>query len=139
LAGTNILALLQLLHQCLLVASTWSGFRPWLWASLSIQRSTRCRCTSEPTCYFWDDLGYTEIAILKALRFRFTHMEAWQPGYDPMLERLAQGDSAQDAGKQEQLDPVDSGCYYADERLLPALRSAGRFLDQEAIPGSRVL
>jgi len=88
---------------------------------------------SEPPCYFWGDLDYAGIAILKALRQRFTRMQAWQPGYAPMLERLAQGHPAQDAGKQEQLDPGESGCRYADERLLPALRHTGRFLDQEAI------
>jgi len=60
-------------------------------------------------------------------------MEAWQPGYTAMLERLPDGHPAKDAGKQDQLDPGETGCRYADERLLPALRRTGRFLDQEAI------
>jgi hypothetical protein len=50
-----------------------------------------------------------------------------------MLERLARGHPAEDAGKQEQLDPGETGCRYADERLLPALRVAERFIDQEAV------
>ncbi|MGD8588856.1 MAG: DUF2220 family protein [Chromatiales bacterium] len=84
-------------------------------------------------CYFWGDLDFAGIAILKALRQRFTHMQSWQPGYTLMLERLARGHPAEDAGKQEQLDPGETGCRHADERLLPALRRAGRFIDQEAV------
>jgi hypothetical protein len=88
---------------------------------------------SDLPCFFWGDLDYAGIAILKALRQRFTGMEAWQPGYTAMLERLPDGHPAKDAGKQDQLDPGETGCRYADERLLPALRRTGRFLDQEAI------
>jgi hypothetical protein len=84
-------------------------------------------------CYFWGDLDYAGLAILKALRQRFTRMQAWQPGYARMLERLAHGHPAEDAGKQDQLDPGATGCPYADERLLPALRVAERFIDQEAV------
>ena len=84
-------------------------------------------------CYFWGDLDYAGIAILKALRQRFTQMEAWQPGYAPMLERLGEGHLANETSKQEQVDPGLCGCPYADRYLLPALRSCGRFLDQEAV------
>ncbi len=82
-------------------------------------------------CYFWGDLDYAGIAILKVLRLRFPGIEAWQPGYAPMLKRLADGHRVVDAGKQEQVDPGVSGCAYADRQLLPAMREQGRFLDQE--------
>jgi hypothetical protein len=82
---------------------------------------------------FWGDLDYAGIAILKTLRLRFPDMLAWQPGYRPMLERLADGHRAVDAGKQEQADPGESGCPYADLQLLPSIRKLGRFVDQESV------
>jgi len=84
-------------------------------------------------CHFWGDLDFAGMTILKALRRRFPGIEAWQPGYAPMLARLAEGHRAVDAGKQEQIDPGDTGCRYADRRLLPAIRESGRFLDQELV------
>ncbi len=35
------------------------------------------------------------------------------------------------ADKTEQKDPGLTGCTYADEKLLPAIRASGRFVDQE--------
>jgi hypothetical protein len=35
------------------------------------------------------------------------------------------------ADKQGQLSIGSTGCVYADEQLLPALRSTGAFVDQE--------
>ncbi|GAB4181393.1 MAG: hypothetical protein Tsb002_01390 [Wenzhouxiangellaceae bacterium] len=83
--------------------------------------------------YFWGDLDYTGMAILKTLRQRFGNVQAWQPGYQPLVEALqaGQGHSAVLAGKEEQLDPGEIGCNYADSELLPLLRQCKRFIDQE--------
>jgi len=84
-------------------------------------------------CHFWGDLDYAGIAILKSLRRRFPTIEAWKPGYALLLEQLSDGHMVGEAGKQEQVDPGDSGCRYADRQLLPAIRRHARFLDQEAV------
>ena len=86
--------------------------------------------------WFWGDLDYAGMAILKALKQRFAELEAWQPGYGPMLEILQQGrgHAAEKSGKQVQVDPGATGCSYADTVLLPAIRKTGAFVDQEAVP-----
>lgn len=83
--------------------------------------------------FFWGDLDYAGMGILKALRQRFSHTEAWQPGYDIMLEQIkaGQGHDAKLASKEEQRDPEQTGCHYADQVLLPALRQTDLFIDQE--------
>jgi len=84
---------------------------------------------------FWGDLDFAGMAILKALRLTFTDIDAWQPGYAPMLEWLNRGGGhAQDSsGKSLQKDPGETGCDFADRELLPAMRAAGRFVDQEVV------
>ena len=84
-------------------------------------------------CHFWGDLDYAGIASLKALRLRFPGMQAWQPGYAPLLKRLSDGHRAEQVGKQAQVDPGESGCLYTDLHLLPAIRKHGRFVDQEVV------
>lgn len=83
--------------------------------------------------YFWGDLDYSGMAILVSLRTIFPSAQAWKPGYDPMLERLRAGDghSPTESGKERQRAIERTGCAYADEELLRALRATGRFLDQE--------
>ncbi len=85
--------------------------------------------------WFWGDLDYSGMAILKALRHRFGDMLAWAPGYDPMLKLLHEGGGHAPclADKSEQIDPVATGCEYADKTLLPAVREVGRFVDQEVV------
>ncbi|UWN48542.1 hypothetical protein ASALC70_00726 [Alcanivorax sp. ALC70] len=82
---------------------------------------------------FWGDLDYAGLGILAALRQSLPHLRAWQPGYRPMLEALLNGDghTPEQARKQGQTDPGQTGCDYTDQQLLPALRVHGRFLDQE--------
>ena len=50
-----------------------------------------------------------------------------------LLDRLATGDSHLPAAadKAGQTDPEFTGCSYADFVLLPAMRAAGAFVDQE--------
>lgn len=90
---------------------------------------------SNTPVWFWGDLDFAGMAILMALRERFGDVQAWQPGYRPMLQRLQrnEGHSAVLAGKNEQQDPGHTGCAWADRELLPAIRSVGRFVDQEVV------
>lgn len=85
--------------------------------------------------WFWGDLDFAGMAILKALRQRFGDVGAWRPGYAPMVHMLrdGRGHTADLADKAEQIDPGDTGCSYADAELLPMVRKVGRFIDQEAI------
>jgi len=86
--------------------------------------------------WFWGDLDYAGMGILKALKQRFTDIHAWPPGYQPMLTLLQQrkGHRPDQAGKQAQQDPGTTGCEFADTVLLPAIRLEQAFIDQEAIP-----
>jgi len=85
--------------------------------------------------YFWGDLDYAGMAILKALKQRFKEVTAWQPGYQPMLKGISkqQSHSPDMADKQTQRDPGNTGCDYADTVLLPALRKGQEFVDQEIV------
>lgn len=85
--------------------------------------------------YFWGDLDYSGMDILGNLKRRFESIEAWEAGYAPMLEFLlnGKGHTPEETGKQEQKDQGATGCGYADEKLLPALRDCKRFIDQEWI------
>ncbi len=86
-------------------------------------------------CFFWGDLDFAGMAILKALRQTFPDINAWQPGYQPLLERLRDGwgHTQDSAGKSLQKDPDLTGCEYADLQLLPAMRDTETFIDQEAV------
>ncbi|AFT71389.1 hypothetical protein B5T_03122 [Alloalcanivorax dieselolei B5] len=83
--------------------------------------------------FFWGDLDFAGLGILAALRHSLPQLTAWRPGYEPMLLALkdGQGHGAEQAGKARQNDPGNTGCPYADQQLLPALRDCRRFLDQE--------
>lgn len=95
--------------------------RQWLHAALPV--------------YFWGDLDFAGMGILKALRHSLPTLAAWQPGYAPMLELLLRGGghSMEADGTAGQLDPGDTGCAYADGVLLPALRRLRRRADQEVL------
>lgn len=82
---------------------------------------------------FWGDLDFAGMAILSSLRTTFPSVRAWEPGYGPMLARLSRGDghSPAESGKERQQPIKRTGCAYADDVLIPALLSTGRFLDQE--------
>jgi hypothetical protein len=84
--------------------------------------------------WFWGDLDFAGMQILKALRSRFPAMGAWPAGYGPMLGQLQSrggyGAAAAAAAAVGQVDPGTTGCDYADGELLPAIRLHGR-RDQE--------
>lgn len=100
-------------------------FREWIFSDR----------TDLPT-YFWGDLDYTGLSILKGLRSVFPGMEAWAPGYEPMLACLRDGKGhgpAEDRSKGDQKHPGRIGCTYADTVLLPAIEETGLFCDQEVV------
>jgi hypothetical protein len=49
------------------------------------------------------------------------------------LLEAGRGHPPESADKSEQKDPGFTGCAYADEVLLPALRAHRAFVDQEAL------
>ena len=82
---------------------------------------------------FWGDLDHAGMAILSSLRTNFPAARAWEPGYAPMLDRLEAGEGhAPDEARKAGQKPISStGCCYADQILIPALVTHGRFIDQE--------
>jgi hypothetical protein len=84
--------------------------------------------------YFWGDLDYAGMAILKELRVIFPNVRAWQPGYARLLARLSSDEAhtPEEAAKTGQSDPGATGCAYADTVLLPGIRAQSRFVDQES-------
>jgi Uncharacterized protein conserved in bacteria C-term(DUF2220) len=83
--------------------------------------------------YFWGDLDWSGMRILRAMRGSFPQLRAWEPGYVRMRNSSLQGagHSPEAADKKGQLPLLDTGCSYADAQLLPALRAQRKFLDQE--------
>ena len=85
--------------------------------------------------YFWGDLDFAGMGILKALRSTLPQLTAWQSGYAPMVAMLEQGGGHpyEQAGKSGQSDPGATGCAYADTILLPMLSDTNLGVDQETI------
>ncbi len=83
--------------------------------------------------HFWGDLDFAGMRILAAMRSTFPRLTAWEPGYVLMLQELLEGrghspEAAEKAGQR----PIErTGCLYADQQLIPALKIQGRFVDQE--------
>lgn len=85
--------------------------------------------------YFFGDLDFAGLDILRRLREQFPAAQAWAPGYRA-LARLLEGGGGHPpewADKALQTDPGTTGCALADAVLLPLLRRCGRVLDQEAL------
>ncbi len=91
--------------------------------------------TADWPIWFWGDLDFSGMAILKLLRQNFPAIQAWPPGYRLMLDLLQQGQghAPELAGKEKQIDPEITGCAYADGQLLPAMRKHTAFIDQEVL------
>ncbi len=85
--------------------------------------------------WFWGDLDWSGMRILSTMRSNFPEMQAWQPGYAPMLESLLEGHghSPEAADKRGQRPVASVGCPYADDPLLVALKANGKYVDQEQI------
>lgn len=101
-----------------------SKFEAWWFGDESLQ--------SLPV-FFWGDLDFSGMLILASMKKQFPFIEAWRPGYEPMLNALQKGlgHTPEESDKQKQVDPEHTGCDYSDEFLLPALREQKRFIDQE--------
>jgi Wadjet protein JetD, C-terminal len=96
--------------------------------------------SEELPCYFWGDLDFAGMGILKALKNSLPELQAWKPGYQPMLEILENGGghTPEQAGKIGQIDPVKTGCLYSDSILLVAIREYRQFIDQELLQAKLV-
>lgn len=83
--------------------------------------------------WFWGDLDFAGMQILKSLRRRFENLGAWPVGYEPLRAELelSGGHGTRTEDPKGQVDPVLTGCTYADSVLLPAIRRRGR-MDQES-------
>lgn len=86
---------------------------------------------------FFGDLDYAGMQILGSLRTVFPGATAWLPGYAHLAQLLEAGGghAPEQAAKELQTDPGNTGCALADTRLLPLMRVQGRFVDQEAFGG----
>lgn len=83
--------------------------------------------------YFWGDLDFSGLSILKSLRELFPELTAWKSGYSPMLDVIEQGHLPKYSKKQNQKVLRSTGCQYADEVLVPAILKYGKFVDQEMV------
>ncbi|VAW95858.1 hypothetical protein MNBD_GAMMA22-1885 [hydrothermal vent metagenome] len=85
--------------------------------------------------HFWGDLDDEGMRILYNLKQSFNTIEAWKKGYQPMLELLRNnnGHTAEQSGKLNQKEAIKTGCSYADDVLIPALKKCGQYVDQESI------
>lgn len=83
---------------------------------------------------FWGDLDLAGLGILTALRQNLPALHAWEAGYAPMVNDLVSGHGhrSEEARKGLQIDPVVTGCPYADNILLHEIRKCSKFIDQEA-------
>jgi hypothetical protein len=108
----------------------------WLFEPLGYERSG----SPVAPVYFFGDLDHAGMQILASLREVFPRASAWRPGYVQLASLLAAGAGhpPELAAKAQQTDPGRTGCAYADEGLLPLLRSQGHFIDQEAFDFNNV-
>ena len=88
-----------------------------------------------PPMYFFGDLDFSGMGILKQMRQVFPQLRAWVPGYRALLDYRTRwgGHAPEAADKAGQRDPGTTGCLLADGELLPALRAQGGFVDQEVL------
>ena len=80
--------------------------------------------------YFWGDLDWSGMRILTAMRNKFPEMQAWQPGYSPMLESLLMG-----LGRQKfAVDPSwaqrieESRALWKEQKVVDSLNKARQML-----------
>ncbi|HYQ72339.1 MAG TPA: Wadjet anti-phage system protein JetD domain-containing protein [Gammaproteobacteria bacterium] len=87
--------------------------------------------------FFFGDLDYSGMQILKQLRQVFPSIVCWDQGYQFLVDQLLSGNAhaPNDADKSGQVDPITTGCQFADTNLLPQIRdgidSGHGFVDQE--------
>lgn len=93
--------------------------------------------SEEIPVYFWGDLDYAGIHILKALKVNFRHIDAWKKGYDIMVKEVKEdfGHTPEMAGKEKQLSITYQllECDYTNQLLIPNLTTKALFIDQEFV------
>ena len=91
--------------------------------------------------FFWGDLDFDGMRILKTLRSSFTNAVAFKAAYAMTLELHQQGicHNSMNPNKGNQKDPDMTGCVYADRILLPIIRENEKFTDQEVIGSNLII
>jgi hypothetical protein len=121
----------QFLHINLVSPEAALQFEDWWYANSD--------CS--PKCYFWGDLDYEGLSILRTLRNNFPEIQAWREGYQAIIafHRQGLGHFAYQANKDKQRPPLPSGCGYSDTVLLPLLTQSKRFIDQEVVDKAQLI
>jgi len=121
----------QFLHINLVSPEAARQFEDWWYESSN----------GSPKCYFWGDLDYEGLSILRTLRNNFPDIQAWREGYQAIVAFHQQGlgHFAYQANKDKQRSPLPSGCDYSDSVLLPLLMQSKRFIDQEVVDKAQLI
>ncbi len=92
-------------------------------------------------CLFWGDLDFEGLKILSSLRVNFPGTVAWRGAYELIVEyhREGLGHRPDQAGKENQKLPENTGCDYSDKVLRPLLLESVRFIDQEVINKAQLM
>lgn len=90
--------------------------------------------------YFWGDLDFDGMSIIKSLREKFHNVIALKSTYEAMLRHHQNGVSHGDLNSRThvQKDPIATGCAYTDSVLLPLLRETRQYTDQEVVGGKEL-
>lgn len=105
-------------------SATYSAFSDW-WFSKK----------QHVAVYFWGDLDFDGMGILKSLRGQFTNAQAFKPAYRKIMHYHQNGIRYKPKHKANagQTDPGITGCEFVDTQLLPLLRKEGFYTDQEVL------
>ncbi len=93
------------------------------------------RTTSEKPCFFWGDLDYEGLGIIKSLRRTFPTTRCWSTAFEAMIVHLDAGvaHKKEHATKKGQINPGSTGCDFSDSRLLALIEDDDLFVDQEVL------
>ena len=91
--------------------------------------------------FFWGDLDFDGMRILKSLRNSFSNTISFRSAYEMVLNLHQKGvsHSCLNPHKGNQKDPDETGCEYADKVLLPAIRKQNKFTDQEVVGADQII
>ena len=76
---------------------------------------------SDLPLYFWGDLDFSGLSILKSLRRLFPVLTAWKAGYSPMLGIIEHWHLPKHSKKQNQKILSSTGCQYENKVVLHAI------------------
>jgi len=100
----------------------------------ALEEGLRKAACGECESVFWGDLDFAGMQILREIGRTIPATVAWRPGYSKLVALLEAGvcHEPEESAKLGQADPGSTGCEYCDLELLPAMRTSGAFVDQEA-------